>query len=74
MIQTLFDRPTPTNVWSRKDGKEISPNSVKLGNGGLLIRNLNENDEGIYVCTSSNPLGTITDELEIKLECKCLNL
>jgi len=62
--------PTPTNVWSRKDGKEISPNSVKLGNGGLLIRNLNENDEGIYVCTSSNPLGTITDELEIKLESK----
>ncbi|KAG8174516.1 hypothetical protein JTE90_003070, partial [Oedothorax gibbosus] len=60
--------PHPTITWY-KGGDVIlpdAPSAVAPGNGSLLIRILNEEDEGMYRCTAHNGVGD-TLEKEIKI-------
>ena len=51
--------PYTQRIWTR-DGTELPNNNIKFSitDETLLIKNINENDEGNYTCSVSNAVGT----------------
>ncbi|XP_077994407.1 roundabout homolog 2-like [Glandiceps talaboti] len=65
--------PTPTVFWNRKGsnnlmfpGKEGSDRYQITDDGALIIANIREDDDGIYVCGVLNTVGSV--EMESRLE------
>ncbi|XP_077119425.1 immunoglobulin superfamily DCC subclass member 4 [Ranitomeya variabilis] len=46
---------TPVISWSRQDGKPISFDIILLGEGSLLIQQVQAHHAGVYVCRAKNP-------------------
>uniref|UniRef100_A0A1I7X1V2 Ig-like domain-containing protein n=1 Tax=Heterorhabditis bacteriophora TaxID=37862 RepID=A0A1I7X1V2_HETBA len=65
--------PTPRVMWF-KDEKELSVPSVKYdsnfteGLAELIIKNIEQNDEGSYTCQAINELGSITTKSKLLVE------
>lgn len=63
--------PPPTIVWTHNNEPVVSEPRVKvLANGSLAIKMLTMSDNGLYVCTAENPLGTArSDSALLMVEC-----
>ncbi|XP_043247428.1 neuroglian-like [Amphibalanus amphitrite] len=64
--------PLPRTQWQKSNGPlDLSDGRIKMNNFGksLVIRNVDFSDEGEYVCTSSNGVGTAqTRSFKLRLE------
>ncbi len=66
--------PQPTLIWL-KAGKEIKPDEKKYsiipidkdGNAKLLIKDISEEDQGLYSCLAKNKVGTNQTDGQIKV-------
>ena len=70
-----FHSPTPQITWSRRGNKEIPLDRIKNGNGPngatLQIRDVDFDDDGVYICEASNGEGgPITYESTVTVRCK----
>ncbi|RZC39870.1 roundabout -like 2 [Asbolus verrucosus] len=52
--------PIPNVLWGREDGKIPVGRARILDDKSLLIDNVQTQDEGLYICTAENLVGTIT--------------
>ncbi|XP_038076283.1 basement membrane-specific heparan sulfate proteoglycan core protein-like isoform X2 [Patiria miniata] len=58
--------PQPTITWSRSGGLPL-PSQSRLENGYLIIPNIQFQDQGVYICTATNQLGSGTGEIDIRV-------
>lgn len=59
--------PHPDIVWSRKEG-DINIAKTKVIHGkGLRIENVHPSDEGTYVCSAKNLVGSVTSEAWLEI-------
>ncbi|KAJ8967223.1 hypothetical protein NQ314_003001, partial [Rhamnusium bicolor] len=52
--------PSPSIIWSRADGRPLSPNIEEMSGGILRFTQVTPNEEGEYVCTANNEAGSAT--------------
>ena len=58
--------PPPQIIWSRSGGIPLPPQS-RQENGYLIIPNIRFEDQGVYVCTAINPLGSGSTEIDLRV-------
>lgn len=51
--------PPPTVTWIRGSGK-IIPRAAKIDGSNLVLRDIQSEDEGDYICTVTNRGGSVT--------------
>ncbi|XP_044266425.1 basement membrane-specific heparan sulfate proteoglycan core protein isoform X19 [Tribolium madens] len=61
--------PAPTVVWTRADGRPLSPNIETMSHGTLRFTQITENEGGEYICTAENEAGraTVTASIEVQI-------
>lgn len=59
--------PKPKVVWSRQNNKMFSKNSKAYFDGLLLLSNLTMYDDGIYICTATNVIGTVSSTVDLRV-------
>lgn len=68
--QTVFlecpvvGNPVPNVFWSKKNGALPIARS-EMVYGGLKIKNVSSADDGVYICTFTNPKGTFTKHITL---------
>ncbi|XP_012944719.1 basement membrane-specific heparan sulfate proteoglycan core protein [Aplysia californica] len=61
--------PAPTVTWSRAGGREFtSRTEVKPENGVLMFSSLTSAEQGEYMCSATNEVGTITATASLRVE------
>ncbi|XP_022090462.1 basement membrane-specific heparan sulfate proteoglycan core protein-like isoform X3 [Acanthaster planci] len=58
--------PQPVVTWSRPGGLAL-PSQSRQENGYLIIPNIRFEDQGVYICTAVNSLGSGTGEIDIRV-------
>ncbi|XP_064212839.1 basement membrane-specific heparan sulfate proteoglycan core protein [Tribolium castaneum] len=61
--------PAPTVVWTRADGRPLSPNIETMSHGTLRFTQITENEGGEYICTAENEAGraSVTANIEVQV-------
>lgn len=60
--------PAPEVHWSRQDGRRFPPNIEQLPGGLLRLTNITLYDEGSYVCSASNAVGSTSAIAHIEVQ------
>ncbi|XP_057332116.1 basement membrane-specific heparan sulfate proteoglycan core protein isoform X8 [Microplitis mediator] len=60
--------PVPEVRWSRQDNRPLGPNVEQLSGGLLRLTNITVSDDGMYVCTASNPVGSTSATARIEVQ------
>lgn len=66
--QTVFlecpvvGNPVPNVSWSKKNG-QLPASRTEMVYGGLKIKNITSTDEGVYVCTHANSMGSLVKQI-----------
>ena len=61
----------PLRLEWAKEGQPYLPNSVSAFEGQLQFRRISSDDQGRYVCTASNSIGTSQATAEVLVSSKC---
>lgn len=61
--------PIPTITWSKTDGSAIQSQAV-ITSQGLHLYSVSSSDDGTYICSASNTLGTNTTTATITVTSK----
>ncbi|XP_065222037.1 basement membrane-specific heparan sulfate proteoglycan core protein isoform X4 [Planococcus citri] len=69
LIQCRVSRgePSPTLTWSRTNNQQLSSHVETLDGGVLRFSRITEEDEGQYICTASNLVGSVTSVATLEL-------
>ena len=71
MVKSLLFSPTPSIRWQRSGGDQLPPGHEILESGTTLVLNSVDFDyEGPYECVGSNNVDTVTQIIQINVECK----
>lgn len=62
--------PLPTLTWNREDGKMPIGRARIADDKSLIIENVQTSDEGIYVCSATNVVGSISAKASLVVNCK----
>lgn len=65
--------PDPNVLWRREDGKMPIGRARIADDKSLIIENVQPSDEGIYICTAENLVGTITAKASLVVNCEFPN-
>ncbi|XP_053595057.1 basement membrane-specific heparan sulfate proteoglycan core protein isoform X11 [Microplitis demolitor] len=60
--------PVPEIRWSRQDNRPLGRNVEQLSGGLLRFTNITVNDDGMYVCTASNQVGSTSATARIEVQ------
>nr|CAI5850888.1 unnamed protein product [Callosobruchus analis] len=56
--------PVPKVVWLKQKG-QLPTNRIEMLKGGLKIRDVTSQDEGVYICNHTNAFGTISHRITL---------
>ncbi|CAH1240507.1 HSPG2 [Branchiostoma lanceolatum] len=65
--QATSGRPAPTIVWSRAGNEEFT-DRIDVRDGILTIRDVTPAEQGAYVCTANNDIGSIQATANIRVQ------
>ena len=55
---SALGNPTPQFKWSRQDGRSLQDGRfIQLANGSLMMKSVQAEDKGTYICTIKQPRG-----------------
>ena len=57
--------PSPRVIWFRLPGMQMLQNRTNDEATSLERRNITKDDEGAYICTAKNPLGSDSYEVQV---------
>ncbi|XP_072758580.1 basement membrane-specific heparan sulfate proteoglycan core protein isoform X9 [Anoplolepis gracilipes] len=60
--------PVPTLHWSRQDNRPFASNIEQLPGGLLRLSNITVNDDGAYICSASNEVGSTSIIAHIEVQ------
>ncbi|XP_045130066.1 basement membrane-specific heparan sulfate proteoglycan core protein-like isoform X13 [Portunus trituberculatus] len=60
--------PTPTVKWTRTDGQPFSSNTEVLIGGVLRFNQVQGDEEGSYMCTAENDVGSVTSMALLEIQ------
>lgn len=60
--------PVPELHWSRQDGRPFASNIEQLPGGLLRLSNITVNDDGAYICSASNEVGSTSVIAHIEVQ------
>ncbi|CAL1546871.1 unnamed protein product [Lymnaea stagnalis] len=60
--------PSPTVTWARAGGRRFSERAEIKENGVLMFNSLTVEDQGEYICTAVNELGTVSATASLRVE------
>ncbi|XP_059511622.1 basement membrane-specific heparan sulfate proteoglycan core protein isoform X10 [Stegostoma tigrinum] len=58
--------PEPRTEWFKEEGQFLS--NHRINKGVLRIENIQEGNEGVYVCRASNPFGRVQDSAKLVIQ------
>ena len=61
--------PIPTVTWSKSDGSPIQSQAV-ITSQGLHLYSVSSSDDGTYICSASNSVGTNTTTATVTVTSK----
>lgn len=64
--------PMPQVLWRREDGKMNIGRARVLDDKSLQIDNVQTSDEGLYICTAENVVGSITAKASLVVNGKSM--
>lgn len=67
---TVEGEPVPNVLWRREDGKMPIGRARILDDKSLLIDNVQTSDEGIYICSAENLVGSISAKASLVVNCE----
>ncbi|XP_041377591.1 basement membrane-specific heparan sulfate proteoglycan core protein-like isoform X3 [Gigantopelta aegis] len=61
--------PSPEIVWSRANGEAFtSTTDIMVENGVIMFKSVTGDEQGAYICTATNAVGTVTATAVLKIE------
>ena len=57
--------PCPRVIWFRLPGMQMLQNRTNDEATSLERKNITKDDEGVYICTAKNPLGSDSYEVQV---------
>ncbi|XP_071805292.1 basement membrane-specific heparan sulfate proteoglycan core protein-like isoform X3 [Asterias amurensis] len=63
---TASGDPPPVVTWTRQGGIPL-PSQSRQENGYLIIPDVRYEDQGVYICTATNPIGSQSGEIDIRV-------
>ncbi|KAK3801367.1 hypothetical protein RRG08_059069 [Elysia crispata] len=61
--------PTPTVAWTRPGGRPFTSNTeVRQSSGVLVFNGITAEEQGEYVCSATNQMGTVTATVSVRVE------
>lgn len=63
-------RPKPELQWIRQNGAIPPSRAVVKDNTVLTVRNVNPDDQDIYICRADNPAGSVQVTASVEVHCK----
>ncbi|CAH1962264.1 unnamed protein product [Acanthoscelides obtectus] len=61
---TAIGNPVPKVIWTKQKG-QLPNNRIETLKGGLRIRDVSSQDEGVYICNHTNAYGTISHRITL---------
>ncbi|EDO36120.1 predicted protein [Nematostella vectensis] len=60
--------PEPVVTWRRTRDKKLSEERHKVVQGVLYLNDPNKEDEGLYICRASSPMGSVIAAIDVTVE------
>ena len=67
---TVDGNPVPQVTWSKLNSSLPVGRHVVQSNGGLILKDVRPDDEGVYSCTAENLLGSVNASAKLVVQCK----